>query len=233
MKRPAVIFDLDDTLYPSTQFIEGGIVAASKILRQLNNLSVDPEPLLMKILHKDGPFYLFDRGFVELGLERTPELMSSLVSAFRYHEPDLSPYPGVVEMISDLRERGVTTGLVTDGPADVQRRKWTSLGIDDLFDAVIFCRDVNGMDRPKPDPIPFRAAASRLGNPWPCIFVGDNPTSDFPAPDAFGWDTVRVCWPGASHISDGDFRSERRIVSDIESLKTTLFQMTGLARPVS
>jgi len=222
MRGPAVIFDLDDTLYPSNSFVAGGIRAVAVLLRDDGFTDPDPCDVLMEVLETEGPFSLFDSAFARLGVRRTPELVSRLVAAFRAHSPSISPYPGIVDLLCSLRNHGVGLGLVTDGYPQVQRSKWTALGLGHLFDAVVFCRDIDGGDHPKPDPFPFARAHHLLGEPDSVVFVGDNPSADFPAPDAFGWRTVRVCWPEATHILDGDTVINRPVARNAAELRAIL-----------
>lgn len=222
MRRPAVIFDLDDTLYPSNSFVAGGIRAVAALLREDGFTDPDPGIVMMQVLQSEGPFSLFDSAFSRLGIHRTPELVSRLVVAFRTHSPSISPYPGIVDLLCGLRQQGIAVGLVTDGYPQVQKSKWTALGIGHLFDAVVFCRDIDGGDYPKPDPFPFAKAHHLLGTPEPVVFVGDNPAADFPAPDAFGWKTVRMCWPESTHNVDGDTVSSRLVARSSHDLRVIL-----------
>ncbi len=226
MKRPAVVFDLDDTLYPERMFVDGGIRAVAAVLDVRFPVAAGWEAVLTGILESDGPFRLFDTGLAMCGAARTPELMAELVSLFRSHQPVLEPWPGIVDMLHGLRRSGVLVGLVTDGYLDVQHSKWRALGIESLFDAVVFCADVDGAVRPKPDRAAFEKVERtfRLSGfePAPIVYVGDNPARDFPAPDGMGWKTIRVRRPGAWHADEADTVPDRPVAVDTAELRSLL-----------
>lgn len=227
MNRPAVVFDLDDTLYPERMFVVGGIRAVAALIAAKYPAGPDWEKVLLDVLDSEGPFRLFDHSLSIYGVERTPELIAELVAAFRGHRPVVEPWPGIVDVLRHLRGAGIPIGLVTDGYLDVQQSKWRALGIEDLFDAVVFCADVDGSVHPKPDPAPFLKVASLLDGatgavPSRLIYVGDNPLRDFPAPDALGWGTVRVCRPGTWHAGDPDPVADRPRASTTAELRAIL-----------
>jgi len=79
----------------------------------------------------------------------------------------LSPRPGVVELVADLRGRGVTIAVATTG-----RREWAEPLIRNLLGPEPIGTAVYGddVDRLKPDPQAYRLALRRLGLP-PCMAV--------------------------------------------------------------
>lgn len=89
-------------------------------------------------------------------------------------QTELEPYPGVPELLSWLKQRGIRRAVVSNA----KRRELDSalrwLGIHEHFD-VIISRDDAG--RPKPDPTPYLMAAASLGlEPGECLAVEDSPT---------------------------------------------------------
>jgi putative hydrolase of the HAD superfamily len=63
-------------------------------------------------------------------------------------------------------------GLLTNGPADIQRLKFETTGLADCFDAVVVSGEV-GLG--KPDPAVFALAVDRLGaSPRDTVMVGDS-----------------------------------------------------------
>ncbi len=228
-RSSAVVFDLDDTLYPERMFVEGGLKAAGDLLDSISNSAVKSLNVFNDVIETEGPFHIFDRSLEILGVERTPELIAALVSAYRCHNPATSPFPGTVEMLQMLRGHGIGLGVLTDGYVEVQKAKWHALGIEQHVDAVVFCGDVDGRSFPKPAPEAFIHARLLLGNPETIIYVGDNPAKDFPAPDALGWKTVRVCRPDTWHCNDADlspFAVARPIVTSVAQLGQLLLDMT-------
>jgi 5'-nucleotidase len=80
-------------------------------------------------------------------------------------------FPGTVELLRALRERGVKLGIVTNGLSETHREKIAVLRISEYFDA-IFLSDEVGMV--KPDPLLFAHACRTLGGvPAHAAMVGD------------------------------------------------------------
>jgi putative hydrolase of the HAD superfamily len=220
VKRPiAVVFDVDDTLYPESQFVRGGLVAAGAVLDARLPRPIGAPDVFLAVLERTGPWHVFDAALAELGVDRDPALVAALVRAFRDHPPRLAPHDGVPGLLDDLRATGVRIGAVTDGYADVQRRKWAALGLDARFDAVVFTGDVGGVAYPKPRFEPFQEVARLLGvADHPVLMVGDNPAKDFPPARALGWDTLRVRHPGGYQADDPDDDPGRVSVSSVAAM---------------
>lgn len=219
----AVVFDMDDTLYPESQFVRGGLAAAGAVLDAWLPRPVGAADVFLGVLGRTGPWHVFDTALEALGIPRDPALLSALVQAFRDHPPRLFPHSGVPELLDFLRSAGIRLGLVTDGYADVQRRKWAALGLASRFDAVVFTADVGGRAYPKPRIEPFAAVAGLLGaGQRPVLMVGDHPAKDFPPALALGWETLRVRHQGAYHAHDPDVRTGGPTVDSIMELAAVL-----------
>ena len=105
--------------------------------------------------------------------------------------------PGVREIVSALRERGVPIALASSSlPAWIEALLG-GLGLDDAFDALVSATMV---PHPKPAPDIYVEAARRLGKPpQRCIAIEDTPTGLASAQGA-GMLTVQVrssstAWP--------------------------------------
>ena len=190
----AVLFDLDDTLYPEMEFVRSGFRAvavhlAARYRRNENSLFAR----LCDILERDGRGKVFDTLLRELGLY-TRERVRVLVYLYRSHRPSLRCAPAALRVLRSLRRRGMRLGIVTDGMASVQRRKITALGLEKLFHAIV-CTDELGDGCAKPSPAPYRVACELIGVPPPeTAYVADDPAKDFIAPNAMGMMTIQVGW---------------------------------------
>ena len=82
----------------------------------------------------------------------------------------LTPRPGAVETISNLRERGYRVGLISNCAEEVPR-VWDSTEFAQLFDTTLFSFEIGIA---KPDVRIYQTAAARLGAaPEHCLYVGD------------------------------------------------------------
>ena len=125
-----------------------------------------------------------------------PELFDSLIASYRdynlaNHDQRVSGYPGAVEMVEDVRRRGLATGLVTSKLRAGAERGLKSLGLTEAMAVVIGADDVV---HPKPHPEPLLKAASQLGiDPRAAIYVGDS-VHDMESGRAAGMRTAAALW---------------------------------------
>ncbi len=143
------------------------------------------------------------------------------------------PTAGEVEVIAktfrDVRTREVTVyddvhevldalaathrmGIITNGPADLQRDKLDASGLAGYFEVVVIS---GALGWGKPSPRPFEAAMRALGaDPGTTTMVGDNPARDRVGAEAAGIRSVCVTRP---HGLPCDLTGERPI-TDLRQL---------------
>jgi putative hydrolase of the HAD superfamily len=77
-----------------------------------------------------------------------------------------------IDLLRDLREAGVRTGLLTNGPSWMQRRKVELLGLEEQLDAIGISEELGAS---KPDPAAFTATLELMGSaPGDTVMVGDH-----------------------------------------------------------
>ena len=233
MRARAVLFDLDDTLYPERQFVDGGFRAVAGFLAARSEGSEATLAGRLWALHaRDGRGRLFDTLLRELGLGDDPDLVLACLLVYRNHPTRLEPFPGVERLLDDLRTAGIRTGVVSDGNAAVQARKLTSLAsIAERLDAVVMT-DLLGPGRAKPSPVGFRVACRLLDvPPSATIYVGNDPRKDFAGARAAGLATIRIGLVpdegGPTAIESTPADDADLAVDSIEALSTTLSGMTN------
>ncbi len=182
-KQPilGVIFDLDDTLYSEKQYVRSGYKAVAKLL---------------------GDEALADRlwTYFENGKPAIDELLNELgcmgrkeecLEAYREQIPEITLYDGVVDLILELKSKGIKVGIITDGRVSGQKRKLQALGLDKLIDDIIITDELGGTQFRKPCDIAFRIMQRRWGLPFEqMVYVGDNVEKDFQAPKQLGMRTL-------------------------------------------
>lgn len=107
-----------------------------------------------------------------------PALVQQLIGTYRehnnqHHDTLVRPYPGAVEAVRALHERGARLAVVTSKLQAGAQRGLSIAGFAGLFEVVIGCDDVR---EPKPAAEPARVALERLGVPaHRGVMVGDSP----------------------------------------------------------
>lgn len=122
--------------------------------------------------------------FRRLGIDE-PTLSDEIADRYTVErEEGLQPFPGAMETLRRLRERGVKLALLTNGAADAQRFKVEKFGLAPFFDCIV----VEGeFGVGKPDERVYRHALGQLGvTPKETWMVGDNLEWDVAAPQRLG-----------------------------------------------
>lgn len=176
-----VIFDLDDTLYSEKQYVRSGYKAVAQLL---GDESISDK--LWAYFEEGKP--AIDLLLNELNCIEKKEVC---VNAYREHNPEITLYDGVCELIQKLKSRGINVGIITDGRISGQKKKIQALGLDQLIEDIIITDELGGLQFRKPCDIAFRIMQHRWGIPFEqIVYIGDNPEKDFQAPKQLGMQTV-------------------------------------------
>lgn len=184
----AVIFDLDDILYPLNTYVQSGFRQISRLFLGRSQEVYDQ---LWDAYEKQ---YRADRNgrddavtvaictMLQAQGLYSEEMQQKCLRIYDQHTPSIQSFDGVVELLKELREKGKRLGLLTDGPSEVQREKLRALGVIPLFDEIIVTDDIAGngdvMKFRKPNPICFEIMRLRLDVAYEKMgYVGELPIS--------------------------------------------------------
>lgn len=204
--RTLVAFDLDDTLVPEALFLLSGIEHIAHWLH-LRVQGIDANRVIgcMQTAvfthrnHYSGLESLLSRPQLYNGI--SPDLacdcrtmMADIVDEFRSHRPDPDIYhlsPSMHQILSNIRDRGIATALITDGRSRTQRNKIEAAGLYDFFDNKdIYISEETGHDKKEPDN--FLNLMRNHPDIEKFVYVADNPAKDFIHPLRLGWETHLV-----------------------------------------
>jgi putative hydrolase of the HAD superfamily len=213
----AVIFDLDDTLYPERSFVLSGFRAVAMWAEEHLGISADQALTELYQLFEGGiQGNTFNRWLENHGL-KAENWVPQMVQVYREHEPHIEPYPEVPGLLRRLRLHYLL-GLLSDGFIEVQKRKLNALSLTACFDVLVFS-DEWGREAWKPNSRPFEIALERLKvTGSEAVYVADNPTKDFLGARQVGMWTVRVRRPDGLHSHLEPPSSEHAPDVEIESL---------------
>jgi putative hydrolase of the HAD superfamily len=223
----AVIFDLDDTLYPERSFAMSGFAAVAEAFAQTLATPADELRRLMCGLfdtpHRGRVFneviqQIVSRAAVRLNAE---ELVAAMMAAYYTHRPTIELFGDADRALARLAGK-VRLGIISDGLLTMQNAKIDALGIRGRVDQIIIT-DEWGREFWKPHVRAFEEMAGRLGFPHAeCMYVADNVTKDFVAPRKLGWRTVMVRRAGGVYgqrTAPQDGAAERTI-DDLDALES-------------
>jgi putative hydrolase of the HAD superfamily len=220
----AVVFDLDDTLYPEREYVRGGFEAVARWASE--SLGEKPQAVfdeLWAMFEAGVRRDTFDRWLQRRG--RAPEAeRAEMIEAYRRHRPRLAPYPDVVPALEGLHGKA-RLGLITEGPRAVQDAKLDALGLRSWFDKVVVLGEEERTDW-KPSRLPFdRWLQGSEIRPETAVYLGDNPAKDFLAARRAGWASIRVRRSDGLHRQEEPLGPEARPdreISDLQSLTSIL-----------
>jgi putative hydrolase of the HAD superfamily len=194
----AIVFDLDDTLYPEHDYVLSGFRAVASWAEIHLNIPIEQGYGELGALFYAGVRGdTFDR-WLTAHDAAVETLVPQVVQVYRDCRPVLQPFLEVPDLLTRLHQ-SYRLGLVSDGYIDVQQRKLDALGLASYFDAVVFS-DEWGRESWKPSPKPFQAVSQRLDvAPSATTYVGDNPLKDFLGARQIGMFTVQVHRPGGEY----------------------------------
>ncbi len=219
MAKRALVFDLDDTLYPERQFVRSGLAAVGAWLREQRGVEGFADEA-GRVFDEGVRGRIFDETLRRLGVAGAPDLVTQMVAVYRAHQPELALYDDAEWAISKFGAE-MTLGIITDGFAATQRNKVAALGLAGRFRAIVYSDDL-GRQNWKPSPEPFLAMMTRVEcEPSACVYVGDNPGKDFAAPNQLGWITVQLCRAEGeyAHLRSSRLPAGFRAQREIDSLR--------------
>jgi putative hydrolase of the HAD superfamily len=186
----AVLFDLDDTLYPRRRFVLSGFASVARHLHRL--YALDEARIYRTLVHAyrhGSAGQELQACLVRFNLPET--LLPGLVALMRSHRPALR-LPASSQSTLQWVRRHSQIGIVTNGFPSTQANKVRALGLLDFVDEVVFATE-HGTGRGKPDVAPFLEALERLEvEPRHAIFVGDDEACDIGGAVAAGVRAIRV-----------------------------------------
>ena len=189
LRYRAVLLDLDGTLIDSGKDIVRSVRHSLSQVFADRDLPTDEEILVLVGL----PLESIVRG---LGFPADKESTRRFVDAYRayyaeHYNDNTKVYPGVEELLAELRGAGVKLGLVTTKLQTQAEFTLAGLGLTRYFDYVHGWLEGR---KHKPDPEPVLAALSRLGaQPGATIMVGDSEL-DIQSAKAAGVDTCAAAY---------------------------------------
>lgn len=220
-----VLFDIDDTLYNSTELAYRARQNAVKAMIEAGLPVKNPEKVLkvlLEVIQELGPNYgeHYRLLLEKLGIEWDPEIIAAGVAA--YHDTKFSylkPFPDTIPVLLQLKVEGYKIGAISDGLAVKQWEKLIRLGLHHFFDTVIISET---LESSKPDPKMFKAASEgmRLSSNE-ILMVGDSKSRDISGGKNVGMKTVWI-----ESAKKGDTKPDF-VVKSLSGLPAILEELNG------
>jgi putative hydrolase of the HAD superfamily len=191
---PAVIFDLDDTLYPHVRHVHSGFAAVATYVDRNFGVPAKDAYAALRRASEDG-----NRGCVFRMLCEVSRLDATVVPDLRReyhaHRPQLWLRHDASAALKTLRESGWRTALLTNGDPSVQAGKVRALEIEGMVDHIVYANEHAAGGKPAREP--FLEVLRRLDvSPREAVMVGDDLIDDIGGAQALGIRTILLSLPG-------------------------------------
>lgn len=214
MALRAIFFDIDDTLYSTSEFADAARSSSVEAMIDAG-LRMDPEALRQELDEVVREFSSnYDHHYDKL-LVRVPRRFykgvnpAIIVAAgvVAYHETkvrSLVPYEDAVDVIRLLSKTALILGVITEGLEVKQAEKLVRMRLYRYLNPnAIFISHQIGISKPN-QKIYQRACSDLNLRPSEAMYVGDNPLTDIDPPNRIGMITVRMRRGGKHRDQEGE-----------------------------
>lgn len=236
----AIFFDLDDTLYSTSEFSEKARRNSVHAMVEAG-LRCDPEHLLLELEEVVLEFssnyeHHFDKLLLRLPRRLYRGVNPAVIIAAgiaAYHDTKfrhLRPFEDAYEVLRALTRTDLIRGIITAGLEVKQAEKLVRMRLTPLLSpGAIFISDQLGVSKPN-EKLYQRACSDLNLKPGETMYVGDNPVTDIDPPNRLGMYTVQVARGGRHEVERGETEPDWK-VNNFWELLDVLRDHLGVAIP--
>jgi HAD superfamily hydrolase (TIGR01549 family) len=219
----AVVFDLDNTLYPRTRFVRSGLAAVAHYAEAHLGVPTMRAFTTMLKAFETQPGTEFQALCETFGLRSA--IVPELLQVFRTHRPELWFAHAGLETLKQLRADGWRIGILTNGLPHVQASKVQALGLRSLVDHIVYAAEY--AEGGKPHQAPFAEIIRRAGVPADrCVMVGDDVECDIRGAREAGMRTIWIKRDGV----EGD-AGANLVLESLDQVPAAAASLVEIARP--
>ena len=206
-KINTVIFDFDGTLADTNDLI---IKSWQAVYMARHGKEGDHDHILSTF--GEPLYHTMGKTFPEFDIEESVDIYRSFQKDI--FKDTIKPFPGMVELIKELKEKGYKTGIVTSRLRASTYEGLQCFGVEEYIDEIVTVEDC---DKHKPDPEPALMCLERLGStPEESVMIGDS-QFDIGCANNAGMTSVMVSWSRAVDGQDAIYIPDY-IIEEAEDL---------------
>lgn len=212
----AVIFDMDDTLYPEHEYVISGFKAVDTFLmgKKIRGFY----SLATNFFKNGNRGRIFNEVLDTLNISYEEQDITELINIYRNHFPEINLFEDARRLIEDLSSE-YPLGLITDGYVNAQRNKVKALKIQENFKKIVLTDEL-GRAHWKPSSLPYEIIKDYFNvNHSELVYIGDNINKDFVTANKLGWTTIQVIRESGEYYNqslDTTFNAKYQVKSLLE-----------------
>lgn len=181
LSKTVIVMDLDDTLYSEIDYQTSGFKEVIKFLKDNYKIKVEYEFINKCIKQKKN---ILRELCEKYDLQNS--IIESLLWLYRLHKPKIYLKKDIKKSLNKFEKLSLGVAILTDGRSITQRLKLKALGISHLPTYI----SEDYIDK-KPSIKRFKLIMKDMPAEQ-YIYIGDNPSKDFLAPNKLKWLTIGI-----------------------------------------
>ena len=180
-KNTHIVFDLDDTLYKEIDFVKSAYIYVCKYIR--SRFGIDFFSQIQECIDDGINFY----DYIISKLHHKHNFsIEKYLELYRFHYPKLSLSTDTTEFLNNISDRKIGFSIITDGRSISQNNKIKALGLSHLAQNIIISEET-GYEKPHVNNFKI---IEKVYPDKKFLYIADNTSKDFLAPNTLKWDTV-------------------------------------------
>ena len=176
-----IVFDLDDTLYKEIDFLKSAYIYINNYIKSKYNIDLS--------LHiqecVDNRIIFYD--FIQSRLNQNQSFpIEKYLELYRYHYPSINLSNDASDFLNKISNQNTDFSIITDGRSISQNNKIKALGLSHLVKNVIISEET-GYEKPHLNNFKI---IERIYPDKKLLYIGDNTSKDFLAPNILKWNTI-------------------------------------------
>ena len=176
-----IVFDLDDTLYKEIDFIKSAYIYINNYIKSKYNIDLSSH--IQECV--DDRINFFD--LIQTRLNQTQRFtIEKYLDLYRYHYPSINLSNDASDFLNKISNQNIDFSIITDGRSISQNNKIKALGLSHLVKNVIISEET-GYEKPHLNNFKI---IERIYPDKKILYIGDNTSKDFLAPNILKWNTI-------------------------------------------